>query len=293
MPPVKYHDNPPGRLYEPLMIRTLDADKIGWLIREIAAAEILPRWRNLQPHEIETKSGPTDFVTAADRLTEAALARALTAMHPGSRVVGEETFADDPACLAHLGQTEPAWIIDPIDGTGAFTRGEPGFGSMLALVHGQELTAAWILQPTSGDLYLAERGAGVRHVAADGAVTRLAPKAPASPAGMTGIVSGALVLDGQRVYRDAIRHHFGQAVSMRCPAIDYPRVLRGEVHFTAYAKCLPWDHLPGQMLLREIGWTAAKLDGSDYRVGDMTGGVMSAPGKDAWAAIRRRLLSPR
>ena len=275
------------------MIRSLDIDRIGLMIREIAAAEIMPRWRNLQPHEIETKSGPTDLVTAADRLTEARLASALTAMHPGSRVVGEETFAADPACLAHLGRAEPAWIIDPIDGTGAFTRGEVGFGSMLALLHGQELTAAWILQPTSGDLYQAERGSGVAHVAADGTTTRLAPRPPAEPAAMTGIVSGALVLDGTRVSRDPVRHHFGQLLSMRCPAIDYPRILRDDVHFTAYAKCLPWDHLPGQMLLREAGWSAAKLDGSPYLAGDMAGGVMTAPSPQAWRDIRRLLLTPR
>ena len=71
--------------------------------------------------------------------------------------------------------------------------------------------------------------------------------------------------------------------------MDYPAVLRGDVHFTVYAKCLPWDHLPGLMMLREAGWTYAKLDRSAYRVGDNEGGVMSAPTPAAWEAIRQRL----
>ena len=77
---------------------------------------------------------------------------------------------------------------------------------------------------------------------------------------------------------------------MSCPAIDYPRVLRDEVHFTAYAKCLPWDHLPGLMMLREAGFHHAKLDGSPYRVGDDAGGVLCAPSAEGWALIRRTLL---
>ena len=144
-------------------------------------------------HEIDTKSSPTDLVTIADRGAEAALSRALTTQYPGSVVVGEETFAADPDCLAHLDGAHPVWIIDPIDGTGAFTRGEESFAVMLALARGQSLDAAWILQPVSGDLYMAARGSGVRRVTAAGVRTALTPEAPAEPSDMTGIVSGYVI----------------------------------------------------------------------------------------------------
>ncbi|MEW2236655.1 inositol monophosphatase, partial [Streptomyces sp. NPDC024062] len=39
-------------------------------VRAAAAAEILPRYRQLAAHEIVEKSGPHDLVTAADRLAE-------------------------------------------------------------------------------------------------------------------------------------------------------------------------------------------------------------------------------
>ena len=144
----------------------LDIEIVGHLLRDVAAVEIMPRWRRLAPHEIDTKSGPTDLVTIADRAAETALGAALTEFYPGTVVVGEETFAADPACLRHLGGDTPAWIIDPIDGTGAFTRGQADFAVMLALARGQSLDAAWILQPVSGDLYLAARGRGVRRISA-------------------------------------------------------------------------------------------------------------------------------
>jgi fructose-1,6-bisphosphatase/inositol monophosphatase family enzyme len=272
------------------MVKLPDIEAVGRLLREVAAVEIMPRWRTLQPHEIDTKSSPTDLVTIADRGAEAALSRALTALYPGSVVVGEETFADDPDCLAHLDGDRPVWIIDPIDGTGAFTRGEESFAIMLALARGQSLDAAWILQPVSGDLYLAERGSGVRRMAADGATSVLAPQAPAEPSAMSGIVSGLVELDGQRIFRDHHTAKFQTLKHMTCPGMDYPAVLRGDVHFTVYAKCLPWDHLPGLMMLSEAGWAYAKLDRSPYRVGDIEGGVMSAPTPAAWKTIWQRLV---
>jgi fructose-1,6-bisphosphatase/inositol monophosphatase family enzyme len=275
------------------MAKRPDIETIGHLVRAVAVAEIMPHWRTLGPDEIATKSGPGDLVTVADRKAEAALSRALLQLYPGSRITGEETFAADPSCLQHHGGEAPVWVIDPIDGTGAFTRGEADFALMLALVHGQSLDAAWILQPVSGDLYLAERGSGVRHISAEGTLTALGPAPPHDPSAMTGIVSGSVFLDGRRVLRAQHRDQFLQLRYMTCPGMDYPAVLRGEAHFTVYGKCLPWDHLPGLMMLREVGWTFAKLDGTAYRVGDRDGGVMSAPSPAAWTAIRQVLATPR
>lgn len=273
------------------MSRLPDIADVARLVRQVAADHIMPRWRALAPHEIFTKSGPRDLVTVADREAEAALATALTSLYPGSRIVGEETYAADPRCFDHLGGDAPVWVIDPIDGTGAFTRGETGFALMLALVHGQSLDAAWILQPASGDLYMGEHGGGVRLETVAGTATRLEPRPPSGVAGMAGIVSGSVFLDGQRIIRDHKRDRFARLGHMACPGMDYPAVLRGEAHFTVYANCLPWDHLPGLMLLQEVGWTFAKLDGSPYRAGDRAGGVMSAPSAQSWREIRTRLAA--
>ena len=272
------------------MSKSPDIEAVGRLVREVAEAEILPRWRALEAHDIDTKSGPNDLVTIADRNAETLLSAALVDLYPGCRVVGEETFAADPTCLRHLGGDAPVWIIDPIDGTGAFTRGEENFATMLAFVRGQSLDAAWILQPICGDLYLAERGSGVRCHTSAGSYMALKPAPPTDPSRMTGIVSGYVELDGQRIVRDRQSANFHRLEPMSCPGMDYPAVLRGDVHFTVYAKCLPWDHLPGLMMLREAGWTYAKLDRSPYRVGDDAGGVMSAPSPAALEEIRQRLV---
>lgn len=111
--------------------RTSDVEEV---IRQAAAAEIMPRFRQLAAHEIDQKSGPHDLVTDADRKAEEFLTEALTALLPGSVVVGEEAVHADPASYGAIGGTAPVWIVDPVDGTRQFVHGDSGFCTLVALV---------------------------------------------------------------------------------------------------------------------------------------------------------------
>ncbi|MCC6639954.1 MAG: hypothetical protein IT386_02185 [Deltaproteobacteria bacterium] len=93
-----------------------------------ARAEILPRFRNVSV-EIKADGSP---VTEADRAAEKVLREALHAALPEAAILGEEFGA---------GGTRGAsleWVIDPIDGTIAFSRGIPLFGTLLALLEDGE-----------------------------------------------------------------------------------------------------------------------------------------------------------
>ena len=93
-----------------------DIDRVTRLIEEAAAAEVMPRFRKLAAHDVRGKA-PGDLVTIADEAVEARLTPALTALLPGSIVIGEEAAAADPNLLDRLFDDSPAWIIDPVDGT--------------------------------------------------------------------------------------------------------------------------------------------------------------------------------
>ncbi|MGQ0675326.1 MAG: inositol monophosphatase family protein, partial [Rhodospirillales bacterium] len=81
---------------------------------EIAALEIMPRFRNLAAGDIRKKHGG-ETVTVADEAAERALSPRLAALLPGSGVLGEEGAAADPGTLALLAGDAPVWVIDPID----------------------------------------------------------------------------------------------------------------------------------------------------------------------------------
>lgn len=81
------------------------------LLREAAAAVVLPRFRHLDAADIEEKA-KDDLVTIADREAEVELARGLAGIDPEARIVGEEACAADPTLLDTVGSGR-VWLIDP------------------------------------------------------------------------------------------------------------------------------------------------------------------------------------
>ena len=79
---------------------------------------VMPYYQNLKSDQIDEKT-PGDLVTVADKLSEEYIARALAALLPDSKIVGEEAYAADEAVVDQLADGV-VWIIDPIDGTGNY-----------------------------------------------------------------------------------------------------------------------------------------------------------------------------
>ena len=74
---------------------------------------------------IDTKSSPTDMVTAMDRWAEETIVGVLLDARPDDGLLGEEG-ADKTS------ETGVIWVIDPIDGTTNFIRDLPGFSVSIA-----------------------------------------------------------------------------------------------------------------------------------------------------------------
>ncbi len=81
--------------------------------------------------DVRTKADGT-WVTAVDEEVERTLRSMIIERLPGHAVLGEEDGLHGPP-------DAPVWIIDPIDGTTNFVRGNPIFATLIALqVDGQE-----------------------------------------------------------------------------------------------------------------------------------------------------------
>ena len=95
-----------------------------------ADALTLPAFRgNL---DVRTKVDGT-WVTQVDESVERTLREIIHERFPQHAVLGEEDGLDGPA-------NAPTWIIDPIDGTTNFVKGNPIFATLIALqVDGEEL----------------------------------------------------------------------------------------------------------------------------------------------------------
>lgn len=93
-------------------------------------------------------------VTQADHEIERALRELLAARRPGHAIVGEE-FGGDVGAVSGW-----RWVIDPIDGTKSFVRGNETWGTLIALQHGGESMVAVASTPSFGHRYAAIRGGG-------------------------------------------------------------------------------------------------------------------------------------
>jgi histidinol-phosphatase len=75
--------------------------------------------------EVRTKADGS-WVTAVDEGVERTLREAIAVRFPDHAVLGEEDGATGPA-------DAPTWVIDPIDGTTNFVRGNPIFATLIAV----------------------------------------------------------------------------------------------------------------------------------------------------------------
>lgn len=262
-------------------------DEVTTLVREVAQTIVLPRWRHLSDAEIHQKS-PGDLVTIADQESERALTAGLLALLPGSQVVGEEAVAADPGVLARVGDAGAIWIVDPVDGTNNFAAGKTPFAVMVALLRDGEPAAGWILDVVADRMTVAEAGSGAF---IDGLRVKTRTDDP-GPAGLRGSLSRNYFPDDLRERIVARIPALGAVTGGRhCAGYEYPAVVTDEQQFATFWRILPWDHVPGSLIVREAGGTVLHLDGSPYRPADAELGLLVAANEEIWHTAHTALFA--
>ncbi len=254
------------------------------LIRETAAAVILPRFRALAPDQIREKK-PGDFVTIADVESEEMLERLLTRALPGSVVCGEEGVAKDPSRLSLLEGDAPVWVLDPVDGTSNFAHGREGFAVIVALVDHGVTRTGWIHDPRTGVTVHAERGGGAwiggARVTVDGSL-------PLTQ--QSGSAYGRLGKRGEAAKLLVDRGAVAAIRNTGCGGLDYILMARGETHFKYSSASLPWDHAAGMLIMAEAGAAARFADASPYDVHRHASPLLIAPGETSWSELHTLLM---
>lgn len=272
-------------------VSLIQLDRVAETIREVASEVVLPAFRNLAADDVREKK-PGDLVTIVDEQVEAALAIRLPALLPGSVLIGEESAHRNPAILGGLGG-EYVWLIDPLDGTGNFVKGSPHFAIMVALLKRGQAVASWIYAPIGGDLVMAEQGGGVFYQNVhlpDSAQQRVTLTRGALPADLSGVVYSRYMPEEVRQWilsraDGSFRRHRPHGAA----AAEYPRLLRNDVDFLLYWRTLPWDHVPGVLMVNEAGGRAQRPDGRAYTALDQGAGLVVAADDEVWQQVIRRL----
>lgn len=239
-----------------------DLTEVEAAVRAAAAAEIMPRYRQLAAHEIVEKNGPHDLVTTADRLAEEHLTASLSRLLPGSVVVGEEAVHADPTVYEELSGEAPVWIVDPVDGTRQFVRGEPGFCTLVALAHHGETLASWTYAAALDEMAVAVRGRG--------ATLNGAPLHSGSPEPGTDLRVAMShpdhTTDAQKHALLGLRTEGIDARPCGSAGLEYLSVARGALEAVAFNWEFAWDHAAGLLLVTEAGGAQATLSGVPFRI---------------------------
>ena len=254
--------------------------RVADLIRETAAAELLPRFRNLSKDDVRQKR-PGDVVTVADEASEQRLAVGLSRILPGVPVVGEEAVEKDPGLLdliARPGQS--CWIVDPLDGTSNFAAGTDRFAVIVCLVHDAVAVAGWIFDVPRGRMAVVRRGQGVTLEGVP--VNGLAPKRP-----LVGFVGYKIAKEFDRQLSPERRRDLGRVSTLRCAGAEYLEILSGQASFSLYRMTKPWDHAAGALMLAEAGGQAKRFDGAPYGPAQpISGGLIGAIHPQTLAEVR-------
>lgn len=220
-----------------------------------AGAEVLLASFRREARGLEAKADH-DWVSAADRESEAAIAGVLRRRFPDHQVLGEE------GGLQGSSEAGYQWIVDPLDGTTNFLQGLPLYCISIACRYQGRTLAAVVYAPERGELFTARRGEGTSH---DGAPARVSSRPGLDGAYLaTGFpfrARGALP-----EYLTAFGDVFRRAASIRrcgAAALDLAYTAVGVFDGFWEFRLSPWDTAAGALLIQEAGGRVSNLDGGE------------------------------
>jgi myo-inositol-1(or 4)-monophosphatase len=225
--------------------------------------------------------GPQDIVTEADREVERLLASHFCSAFPSDGFLGEETG---------LRAGHGLWVVDPIDGTANFVRGNPHFCVTAAFVEAGEIKLGATLNPVTEELYFARLGYGATRNGEPIAVAETRTLAEASiEAGWSTRVPNAEYLNCLSRIFDAGAHVRRGASGALGLAFVADGRSDGYVELHANA----WDCVAGLLLVQEAGGVVSPfLDTDGLRVGApvlaASGGIAGALSEVIGIPLRQR-----
>ena len=242
------------------------------LIAEEAAGVILPMWRSGLTVDTKVDDSP---VTEADRRGEALIMTRLTEAFPDVPVVAEEACARDgpPSSIGRR-----FFLVDALDGTRAFVRGEAPFTVNIGLIEDGVPVAGAVVAPATGQVwYTAPGGALKRQIGeADGRRIHVRPRGDAEVLALISHTLKPEQLEKLKIEYGITRGQPLDSSITLCVIAEggadiYPR----------HGPSMEWDIAAGHAVLRAAGGSLAATDGTPFVYGKANEGF-----KNGWFVAR-------
>ena len=248
----------------------LDPAYLSTAIRAALAAGRTHR-RFFRQNPAVHKKGPIDLVTAADLQAEKDFRVLIAAEWPTHEVLGEEGAAARTTSGATC-----RWIIDPLDGTTNFAHGLALFCVSIALEIDGQVEIGVVYDPTSEELFTAERGGGAR---LNGEPLRVSDTSQ--------LIDGLLctgfpysIREGPGSQVDVFSAFLGRARAVRrlgSAALDLCYVAAGRFDAFWEEKLHAWDMAAGALIVQEAGGRVTRYDSG--RIDLFRGQIVASNGR--------------
>ena len=238
------------------------------------SAVLLKHWEQLGKDDADLKAR-NDWVSRADRESEAAILSFIREQRPHDSVLGEES--------GRTAGNERTWIVDPLDGTSNYLQHFPVWSISIGLLRGSEIVAGLIYEPLRDLFYTAERGAGAFRNGRRMSVST------------QGSVEGSFLATGfpfraqqfVKTYCSIFQDVITIAKGVRragSAALDLAYTAAGTFDGFFEMHLSPWDVAAGSLLVTEAGGVVSDFSGGQRWL--ERGNIVGAP-----AAVHRELVA--
>ena len=225
----------------------IDIRQIADIVRE--AGTLMDRTGGFEVHD---KGARENIVTSSDVAVQHFLTRRLGELLPGSGFLCEE---EDFADTAHA----DVWIIDPIDGTANYARGNENCCISVALVRGGEPAMGVVYSPWRGEMYTAEKGLGAF---CNGKQIHVSDRS----------FERGLLFTAMSTYRKELARSCSDIIYdiyMECndvrrtgsAAVELCLMAAGFAELYFEMRLMPWDYAAASLILLEAGGAACDFTG--------------------------------
>jgi myo-inositol-1(or 4)-monophosphatase len=227
------------------------------------AGDIANKYFKQKSLESHSKGG-SDFVTQADLEVDQFLRDRLGSEFPNTTFLTEETAPKD---YEELRDAESLWIIDPIDGTTNFSRGDSRFAISIALYDRGSISLGVVHLPARGRTY---------HANTDDTYAYCNEK-QLQVSDISDLQQVSLAFDWSwdlserdRMYtwlgkfKSAVR----QPRSLGSASVDVSEVAEGMLDGYIVAGVKPWDIAAASLFVEKAGGKISQHDGSKWNVFD-------------------------
>jgi myo-inositol-1(or 4)-monophosphatase len=223
------------------------------------AAVLLGYWERIGKEQADLKAR-NDWVSAADRESEAAINEFLAQERPDDATLGEETGSSGASA------NRRTWIIDPLDGTSNYLQHFPIWSVSIALKQGDEIVAGVVHEPLRDLFFTAERGAGAfRETGGMAQPIHVSDQQTVEASFLTtGFPFRAQEYVG--IYTNIFRDIIMVAKGVRRPgsaALDLAYTAAGVFDGFFEMHLAEWDVAAGSLLVTEAGGTISDFSGGD------------------------------